>query len=128
MQFRTLVLVACATLALALSGCSGSTPTKTTSSSSGPSMTAHVEMKLVQFSPKEVTIKAGGKVTWENKESGINHDVTPDDGSNASWNSSGKGGIKPGEQFERTFDAAGTFKYFCQEHGKSMSGTVTVVA
>jgi plastocyanin len=124
MHFRSVLLVASIALTLAFAGCM-STPTKTPTPSSGQG--GHVEMKNIAFAPKEVTIKAGEKVTWTNKEAAINHDVTPK-GETTSWNSSGKGGIKPGESFEKTFDAAGTYEYFCQEHGTSMSGTITVTA
>lgn len=76
------------------------------------------------FEPAEVTIDVGDKVTWDN-EGGF-HNVKFDDGSfeepaspSFDW-----------ETVERTFDSAGTFKYYCEQHGGpdglGMSGTVSV--
>ena len=76
------------------------------------------------FEPAEVTIDIGDKVTWNN-EGGF-HNVKFDDGSfeepaspSLSWST-----------VERTFDTAGTFRYYCEQHGGpdgvGMSGTVGV--
>ena len=76
------------------------------------------------FSPKNVTVDLGDTVTWNN--TGGLHNVHFDDGSyvmpaspqGAPWT------------VQRTFAAAGTFKYYCEIHGGpnglGMSGTVTV--
>jgi plastocyanin len=79
------------------------------------------------FSPKDVTIPAGGTVIWTLR-SGF-HSVTADDGSflqplGSTW-----------DHFAHTFPssqvaAAATFRYYCEEHGApggiGMAGTVTV--
>ena len=76
------------------------------------------------FEPAEVKIDVGDKVTWNN-EGGF-HNVKFDDGSfeepaspSFDW-----------ATVERTFDAAGTFRYYCEQHGGpdgvGMSGTVSV--
>ncbi len=77
------------------------------------------------FSPADVTIDLGDTVTWE--QSGIfPHNVRFDDGSfeepadptSTPWTA------------DRTFDAPGTFRYYCEQHGgpngEGMSGTVKV--
>jgi plastocyanin len=77
------------------------------------------------FSPKTVTINPGDTVQWS--QSGVlPHNVKFDDGSfeepssptNAPWMTT------------RTFSAAGSFQYYCEQHGgpggSGMSGTVVV--
>lgn len=76
------------------------------------------------FSPSEVTIDLGDKVTWNN--GGGFHNVKFDDGSFE----------QPGDpdlsqwSVERTFDAPGHFRYYCEQHGgpngAGMAGTVHV--
>jgi plastocyanin len=77
------------------------------------------------FSPAEVTIDIGDKVTW-NQSGPFPHNVKFDDGSfeqpadpsSVPWTA------------ERTFDAPGTFRYYCEQHGgpngTGMAGTVQV--
>ena len=51
------------------------------------------------------------------------HTVTADDGS---WDS---GDLQPGDEFDRTFDRAGVYTYYCRYHGSpgaGMIGTVVV--
>lgn len=91
--------------------------------------TVEVSMKNLKFDPMEVTIKVGSTVQWMNNDS-MSHDVT---GENMAWQSTGgAGGMKPHDVFNKTFDAAGTYKFYCTLHsggpGNGMSGTVTVVA
>ena len=73
------------------------------------------------FSPQQVSVKAGGKVTWVNCEPAgtVSHTSTADAGA---WSSSP---IAPGETFTRTFGTAGALPYHCEPH-PSMTGTVTV--
>lgn len=74
----------------------------------------------IQWSPDDVTIDMGDKVTWNN--GGGVHNVEFDDGSYtqpptpdpSSWS------------VERTFDTPGTFSYHCGFHGSAMSGVVRV--
>jgi len=78
-----------------------------------------------EFSPDEVTIDVGDTVTWNNSGP-FPHNVKFDDGSfeqppapsSVPWTA------------ERTFDAPGTFRYYCEQHGSpnggGMSGTVSV--
>jgi plastocyanin len=72
------------------------------------------------FTPAAVTIDVGGTVTW-NWTGSNPHTVTADDDSFSSpQQTSGS--------FSQTFNTPGTFGYFCEVHGQSMSGTVTVNA
>jgi plastocyanin len=115
---RSLVLVASLlAAAVALSGCAQTSNTAT------PPMTANVEMSGLKFNPKETVVAVGGTVTWTNREA-IPHDVkfkTMDVQSEG-----GKGGLSNGESWSYTFENAGTYEYYCEEHGMGMSGKITV--
>ena len=62
-----------------------------------------------QFNAASITIQAGDAVRWDWFDD--EHDVTAYDGS---WSSPLLNG--PGQSFERTFAAAGTFTYYCDRH------------
>jgi plastocyanin len=70
------------------------------------------------FSPPTVTVKAGGAVTWTNKD-GATHAIKSDDGSFVSSD------LTEGQSFTATFKTAGTFPYICSIH-TFMKGTVVV--
>jgi plastocyanin len=77
-------------------------------------------MPSTEWSPDDVTIDLGDKVTWNN--AGGVHNVDFNDGSftqppqpsTSQWT------------VERTFDTAGVFRYQCGFHGAAMSGVVRV--
>ncbi len=80
-------------------------------------------IKLFQFQPKTITVKAGTTIEWMNGDD-IDHSVT-----------SGKPG-KPDKSFDSgffrkdglwafTFAKPGTYHYFCKRH-PSMTGEVVV--
>jgi len=67
------------------------------------------------FIPSPVTINVGGIVTWENNDTAA-HTAT---GGSATEGPSGvfdSSLIMAGSSFSHTFDAAGTFDYFCMVH------------
>lgn len=81
-----------------------------------------VTISNFQFTPKIVTIKAGGTVTWTDKEG--THTVTADDNS---WESPT---LNAGKTFSYQFTKPGTYRYHCSFHGSpggNMSGQVRVV-
>jgi plastocyanin len=72
------------------------------------------------FSPRDVTVSVGEKVTWTNTQG--EHNVRFDDGSFEMPSDA-----MSGWTVERTFNAPGTFRYYCEPHvGLGMTGTVTV--
>ena len=78
------------------------------------------------FIPNPVTINVGGIVTWENNDTAA-HTAT---GGSATEGPSGvfdSSLIMAGSSFSHTFDAAGTFDYFCMVH-PWMEGTLIVEA
>jgi plastocyanin len=78
------------------------------------------------FNPATVTISPGQSVTWEWAEGSGLHNVVADDEEPAS-----SGVLAEGPKtYTYTFNAAGTFRYYCVAHGSrggvGMSGTVVV--
>jgi len=96
-------------------------PTVVSQTPAGPT-----EVQIVDdaFSPKNMSVPVGTIVTWTRNGSHP-HTVTADDGSFDS-------GLLRGtdNRFQRTFDAAGVYAYYCDVHGgpggSAMSGVVTV--
>jgi plastocyanin len=121
---RTVMLVACVvvSLALMLSGC-GATSTTTsnstaTTNSSGGANTVQVVMKNIAFVPDSVTVNVGDTVVWTNEDN-VQHNVTADNGEFKSDN------IGNGGTYSFTFDKAGTYPYHCTIH-PGMTGVVIV--
>lgn len=108
-----------------------STPTPTQSPTPTATAEAMMEEKnLVTisssgFSPKKITIKVGGSVTWVNSDTQdhtVNSSPHPTHTDNPFLN---LGLIRPGEKKSLTFDKAGTYKY--HDHlNPSLNGSVTV--
>jgi plastocyanin len=94
---------------------------------------ASVKIANINFSPGEVSIRVGEKVTWNWAGPDRNHTVTSDSGQADSFES--HPGVPtaavtdgpPGETFSHTFSQTGTFSYNCRVH-PSMRGKVNVVA
>ncbi len=77
-----------------------------------------VEIADFDFSPRELTVQAGATIRWTNGDSAP-HDATDEaDG----W---GTGTLKQGESATITFDAPGTYAYFCTIH-PDMKATLAV--
>jgi len=83
---------------------------------------AKITITNFKFEPKDITVKVGTIVTWENKEG--NHSVNADDGSFSSPT------LGPGKTYTHKFTKAGTYGFYCSFHGSKgggdMAGTVTV--
>jgi plastocyanin len=79
------------------------------------------------FSPSSVTIHPGDQVRWTFGSNGHTTTSGSPGMPNGIWDS----GLRPqGATFTRTFNATGTFPYYCTPHGGccNMVGTVTVVS
>ena len=72
------------------------------------------------FTPAEISISAGGTVTWTNDD-GAPHGLEYQDGAK------GTNLLLPGASFSRRFDRAGTYDYVCSVH-PYMTGRVVVRA
>ena len=122
--WRTLKMAAVVVVFAALTACSNNSssnpvsPNPNPNPNPGPGTTA-VNISGFAFVPSSVTIKAGDKVTWTNKDNTA-HTVTSDNGAFAS-----SGALSQNQTYSVTFGMAGTFPYHCSIH-PTMTGTVTV--
>jgi plastocyanin len=88
--------------------------------------TSSITVVNTSYSPIATTVSRGSIVqwTWNSCDAGYGgdvctaHTVTFDDGPSSQLQDHGS--------YSRMFDKAGTYKYHCQIHGASMSGSVTV--
>jgi len=124
--------LACLALGLAAcggdddSGSSGSSGSQPADNGGGASSGGtSVSMKNIQFSPNDLTVKAGQTVTFTNDES-IPHDVHKESGPGGDFSSGADGGMQQGDTFKLKLDKPGTYKYVCHVHAPGMSGTITV--
>jgi plastocyanin len=84
--------------------------------------THDVEIRNFQFSPTPITIQAGDSVRWTNRD-GIGHTATkffdP-----SGWSTPL---LERDQSAEVLFDQPGTYSYYCQPHGSSMTGVINVL-
>ncbi|MGC8634419.1 MAG: cupredoxin domain-containing protein [Candidatus Limnocylindrales bacterium] len=81
---------------------------------------AAVSISNFAFVPATITVKVGTRVTWTNRQTGIQHTVTADNGS------FGSGDLSTGSSFSYVFTRAGTYAYHCAIH-PFMTGRVIVI-
>lgn len=74
----------------------------------------NVDIKLFQFKPKELVVKEGTTVTWTNGDA-IEHSVTAGEPGKPS-EVFDSGFFTKGGSYAHTFEAAGSFIYFCKRH------------
>ena len=87
---------------------------------------AGCEVENKCFVPYEVTVPVGGTVVWKNGDS-QGHTITSGNSTDAEFGQvfdSSFPLLKPEATFEHTFDAAGTFPYFCQVHPYMMGKVI----
>lgn len=127
------LLIACLALTLPLAACGGdddgggggaSTTEQTDTAAQQPKPAGEsvtVNMKDIQFVPKNVTVKAGTTVKWTNSDQ-VPHTVTKTGGPGAEFDS---GNVEGGGEFEQTFQDKGKIDYVCTIHA-GQEGTITV--
>jgi len=118
--------------ALLLSACSSDKPSASNSSvPAGPV----VSLKLLMFTPMDLSIKTGTTVTWRNDEP-ISHTVTSGTVSGVDSTTGLRADQKPdglfntklsgkGDTFSYTFTKPGKYSYYCDIH-KGMNAAITV--
>ncbi len=85
---------------------------------------ATVTMKSLSFNPKSIEVQVGDSVVWKSEARTKHTAISDDDGKTFDT-----GEIEPGKSSKPVkFEKAGEFKYHCEVHGKTMSGTVVVKA
>ncbi|WP_412538547.1 cupredoxin domain-containing protein [Longispora sp. K20-0274] len=114
-------------VAVALAGCGNSHPAadhpagSTLTASSAPVVASGdttVEVKDFTFTPQNLSVPVGAKVTWK-FDDGAKHNVKASDGSFASAD------LNNGATYSFTFTKTGTFPYICGLH-QFMTATITV--
>jgi len=78
-----------------------------------------IDMKNIEYVPKQATAKVGQKIEWTNGDS-VAHTVTAESG--AKFDSET---MDPGAKFSFTPTKAGTINYVCEIH-PNQTGTITV--
>jgi len=113
-------LAASATVALCLFAFAGS------ASAAGPTTISIIDQS---FQPADATIQVGDTVTWTvTKAIADPHSVTSGTPSDSGKEFDSKATLHVnGDTFSQTFNAAGSFPYFCIIHPSQMHGTITVV-
>ena len=77
-----------------------------------------ITIRDFDFSPPELTIPAGSKVTWINKDEEPHRVAESDDKFHS-------GALDTDEHFTHVFKSAGKFEYFCTLHPR-MTGHIVV--
>ena len=94
-------------------------------STNSPPATALVTASNFAFTPEAVTINVGDIVQWDNSDVGIFHNVVADDSTFTSGDPDALAWT-----FSEPFDMPGTYRYYCEVHGRpgglGMSGVITV--
>jgi plastocyanin len=138
MKKLLVLLTACLALGLTFAACgdddddddggggtAGTTTTEQTDTGaqapSGGGDTVTVDMKDIQFVPKDITVEAGTTITWTNSDQ-VPHTVTKEGGPGGDFDS---GNIEPGDTYELTVDVPGKVDYVCTIH-PGQAGTFTV--
>jgi plastocyanin len=123
-----------ALMTLLVSACSFQSPAY---SPPAPAAAAVVDMGLISYKPRTISIRPGDTVEWRNT-SILTHTVTDDPKfadhpedytlpSGAAPFSSGS--LHPGQVFTHKFTTPGTYHYFCTRHDNyGMTGTVVVTS
>jgi plastocyanin len=81
------------------------------------------EIRLFQFQPGTITVRAGTTVTWRNDDA-IVHSVTTN-GKTPAGQQFDSGFFTKGGSYSHRFTKPGTYRYFCRRH-PSMTGKVVV--
>ena len=111
-------LPAAALLALAVAGCGGGEPSRldtTSPAGSAPAAEATARVTIDQFAydPRELTVTAGTRVTWVNRDD-VPHTVT----SVEKPRRFASGTLDTDDQFAHVFTTPGTYEYYCAVHPK----------
>ena len=132
------LLVPCLVLGVVIGGCGSddngdssssssssdnTTTTKQAPANSGGTAKSAVQviMKNTRFTPMNIKVKAGGTITWTNKDP-FAHTVTYGSGPGVKFNS---GNVDSGATFKQKFRTAGQINYVCKIH-PNQTGTITV--
>lgn len=121
MKALTAILFLSTLGALALAGCSGSGGEGTVPQQDSEGRYIIRMTSGNQFVPATAKVPVGATVVWVH-EGGAPHDVQGDD-----FSSGPAGGLREGDEYDFTFEEAGTYAYHCIIHqGSGMKGKIVV--
>ena len=103
-------------------GCGGSSTASSAPAASVASGSVTVNIQNFSFGSGTLTVKAGTKVTWVNRDPVPTHHTATADG--GAFNT---GQLSTGASGSYTFATPGTYTYHCEIHNY-MTGTITVVS
>jgi plastocyanin len=127
------LILACLAIGLVAAGCGGDDDddgggggaSNNEQPAGGGGGGTQVSMKNIQFSPKDLTVKAGETITFTNDEA-VAHDVHKTSGPGKDFASGPTGGMQEGDTFKLTLDKPGKYDYVCDVHAPGMAGSITV--
>ena len=121
MKLVYLFAVACA---FSVAGVCGTTWDEKKGQAQSEAKAMTVTMKSLSYDPKTLEVHVGDSVVWSNEAHSTHTAISDDEGK--SFNT---GEIEPGKSSKPVkFEREGEFKYHCEIHGKSMSGTIVAAA
>lgn len=123
MRRQTMLMAALLVAAVVLAPAAGCGGTK-------QSGTVTIVIKDLRFNPEKVTITEGTTVKWLNEDTTAHTSTSADFSADATEQAPGAWNSKvmdPGDSWEHTFDAAGTFPYACAIH-PYIKGTIEVTS
>ena len=118
MRARKLLNAVAVSLAVFLLPACGGGEEEQAGEASMTAATAEVEIADFEYVPETITVAAGDEVTWTNADDAP-HTATAEEGSFDT------GDLDRAEEGRVTFDAPGTYSYYCRFHA-FMKGTVEV--
>ena len=126
------LILSCLALGIVVAGCGGDDDddggggaSKSEQPAGGGGGGTQVSMENIQFSPKDLTVKAGETITFTNNEA-VAHDVHKTSGPGKDFASGPTGGMQEGDTFKLTLDKPGKYQYVCDVHAPGMAGSITV--
>ena len=121
MKLAYLFAAACA---LSVAGVRGTTRDEKKGQAQSEAKAMTVTMKSLSYDPKTLEVHVGDSVVWSNEAHAKHTAISDDEGKTFDT-----GEIEPGKSSKPVrFEREGEFKYHCEIHGKSMSGTIVVAA
>ncbi len=129
LAMRRVLLIGLTASLLVISAACGSSSTKSTpvapTNLRGRAQ-VDVDAKSYQFTPNDIVVDVGTKVTWHNTDS-VAHNVKKSADALDFGAPFGTNNLNPGQSYSFTFTKVGTFPYVCTIHA-GMTGKVEVVA
>lgn len=85
-----------------------------------------IKMKNISFSPKEIRISVGTKVTWIQEDDAEHFVNTQTHPAHTYFLAQNSRGLKLGDTFSVIFDRPGIYPYHCSAHASVMTGIILI--